>query len=365
MNKAGNWRRGGDVNSADLAGGTRGVSTRRGLLRAAGALGAVGWGGGLGGLAGLATLGAAASAQAAEFGSQPIKLVVPFPPGGSTDALARLFALQLGKQLKATTLVENAPGATGTLGAQKVLRAPADGHTLMVSITATQLIAPALLPTAGYTSEKDFIPIGRLAQTGVMILASGKFAGNTVADMLAESKKSKVPLAYGTWGSGSGGHLVMERVRQATGMAIDQVPYKGEAAVIQGLLSGELAWGTAGASLAPLQHIQSGKIKALGISGSKRWSRLPEVKTLQEQGIAQVPASWFGVFAPKGTPPDVVQRLRQAFDAVYPQADFQQGLMNQGMDPDPISATAFAEQIKREAAIWRQLVVSSGAKVDG
>ena len=118
MNKAGNWGRGGDVNSADLAGGTRGVSTRRGLLRAAGSLGAVGWGGGLGGLAGLATLGAAASAQAAEFGSQPIKLVVPFPPGGSTDALARLFALQLGKQLKATTLVENAPGATGTPGAQ-------------------------------------------------------------------------------------------------------------------------------------------------------------------------------------------------------------------------------------------------------
>ena len=364
MSNAGNGVRPlGDVGgSADRVIDAQGTTTRRGLLRAAGSLGALGWGSAIGGLA---ALGAAAPARAAEFGSQPIKLVVPFSPGGSTDALARLFALQLGKQLKATALVENAPGATGTIGVQKVLRSPADGHTLLVGITATQLIAPALLPTAGYTSEKDLIPIGRLAQTGVLILANGKFAGSNVADMLAEGKKSKAPLAYGSWGSGSGGHLVMERVRQATGMAIDQVPYKGEAAVIQGLLSGELAWGTSGASLAPLQHIQSGKIKALGISGSKRWSRLPDVKTLQEQGIAQVPASWYAVFAPKGTPPDVVQRLRQAFDAIYPLPEFQQGLSSQGMDPDPISATAFAEQIKREAAIWRQLVTSSGAKVDG
>ncbi len=316
-------------------------------------------------MAGLAALGAAAPAQAAEFGSQPIKLVVPFPPGGATDSLGRLFGMLLGKQLSMTTLVENVPGATGTLGAQKVLRGPADGHQLLVSITGTQLIAPALLPTAGFNTEKDFIPIGRLSQTGVLILAQAKFAGSSVADMLAEAKKSKAPLAYGSWGSGSGGHLVMEGVRQATGMAIEHVPYKGEAAVVQALLSGELAWGTAGASMLPLQHIQSCKIKALGISGGKRWSRLPDVKTLQEQGIAQVPGSWFAVFAPKGTPPAVVQRLRRAFDAIYPLPEFQQGLSSQGMDPDPISATAFTEQIKREAAIWRQLVSSSGAKVDG
>ncbi|WP_157667640.1 tripartite tricarboxylate transporter substrate binding protein [Comamonas serinivorans] len=305
---------------------------------------------------------AALPSWASDSGSQPIRVVVPFAAGGSTDALARLFALHLGKHLKAVTLVENAPGASGTLGVQKVMRAPADGRTLLLGITGSQLIAPALLPTATYTSEKDFIPIGRIAQTGVLVLANGQFAGSTVADMVAESKKSKVPLAYGTWGSGSGGHLVMESVRQHTGMALDQVPYKGEAPVMQAMLGGELAWGTAAASMALLQHVQSGKIKGLGISGGKRWSRLPEVKTFEEQGIPQVPASWFGVFVTKGTAPSVVQRLRQAFDAVYVDPQVHQSLRSLGLDPDPISTAAFTEQIRREADIWRTLVVSSGAK---
>ncbi len=327
----------------DAAGG---LLTRRSLLK---------------GLAATPALGLA-TARANSFpGDQPIRIVVPFAPGGSTDIIARILAVGLGKALAANVIVENIPGATGTVGAARVARATANGHTLLLGISATQAIAPALFKGLPYKPEQDFVALGRVTQAGILVLAHPDFEANTITELVAMVRNAAKPPIYGTWGSGSAGHLMMESIAVHAKAKMEQAAYKGEAPEIQALLSGEIRLGTAGASMLTLQHLKTGKIKALGISGQRRWSLLPELPTLLEQGIPFKPSSWFGLFAPANTPEAITQPLIQALASVLAQPQTAEKLRNLGMDVEPVSLQEFRREIAEDTRTWAQLVAVSGA----
>lgn len=301
-------------------------------------------------------------AQAA-FGDKPIKLVVPFPPGGGTDVMGRLLARALGEELKATVIVDNVPGATGTLGSAQVARSAPDGRTLLLGISATHAIAPALYKDLKYKPERDFTAIARVSYGGNVLVAYPGFAANSVSEMVALAKRSKEPLMYGSWGNGSGGHLAAESIRIATGIDMRHVPYKGVAPLLQDLVGGQIQVAMADVA-GSLPLLQAGKIKALAVTGSKRSSALPKVPTLVEGGIAFGTDIWYALFAPARTPAAEVEQLAQASARALQRPEIIEKIKSLGMETDPISREAFDKQWHEDIATWARLVKVSGATAD-
>lgn len=311
---------------------------------------------------GLAALGVPlAHAQTASFpGDKPIRLIVPFAPGGSTDVLSRMLAQGMGQELKGTVIVENIAGAAGTLGVARAARAAADGYTLLMGISATQAIAPALYKDLPYKPEQDFIPIGRVAQSPLVVLVNPSLPVQDMQGLLALTRQQGKPLLYAAWGVGSGGHLTMEAVGFHTKLKTEQVAYKGEAPVLQALIGGEVQVGVTSVGVA-MQFLKAGRLKALAVNGAKRSSVLPEVPTLAEQGIAFESSSWWALFAPSKTPAAIADQLARAQAAVLQRPELQAKMRDLGMDTDTISRADFARQIKEDTAIWGKLVTLSGA----
>ncbi|WP_137921013.1 tripartite tricarboxylate transporter substrate binding protein [Hydrogenophaga sp. 2FB] len=311
---------------------------------------------------GLATLGVPlAHAQTAEFpGDKPIKFIVPYAPGGSTDALSRLVAQGMGQELKGTVIVENITGAAGTLGVARAARATPDGYTLVMGITATHAIAPSLYKDLAYKPEQDFVPIGRVAQSPLIIVANPSLPVHDMQGLLARARQQGAPLMYAAWGVGSGGHLTMESVGQHARIKTEQVAYKGEAPVLQALIGGEMQVGVASVGAA-MPFLKAGRIKALGVTGSARSALLPEMSTLSEQGIPFESSSWWGVFAPARTPAPIADQLARALAAVLQRPEVQAKMRDLGVDTDAIGRADFARQIKEDTAVWGKLVKISGA----
>ena len=302
-------------------------------------------------------------AFAADFPSKPIRLVVPFPPGGGTDVMGRLLAQQLALELKATVIVENLAGATGTLGSGRVARGDADGHTLLLGISATHAIAPALFKDLPYQPERDIVAIARIAHGGNLLVAHPSFPANTVAELIAYAKKQGAPLNYGSWGNGSGGHLAAEGIRLHAGVPMQHVPYKGVAPMLQDLLGGQIGVAMSDiASTAPL--IRSGKLKALAVTGPKRSAALPNVPTLVESGVPFDTESWYALFAPAKTPPAIVEQLARAAANVLKNPEVVEKIAGLGMEPTPIARDVFDRQWRADIATWARVVQASGAKAD-
>ena len=310
-----------------------------------------------------AVLGETGAAVAADYPGKPIKLVVPFPPGGGTDVMGRLLGQALAQELKATVIVENVPGATGTLGSAQVARSNPDGYTLLLGISATHAIAPALFKDIKYQPERDFVAIARLAHGGNVLVANPAFAANSAAEMIVVAKRSGAPLMYGSWGNGSGGHLAMESIKLASGADLQHVPYKGVAPLLQDVLGGQLQVAMSDvASTLPL--IRAGKVKALAVTGRRRSSALPDVATLRESGLPFDTESWYALFAPARTPPAVVQLLARASAAALARPEMVEKVRSLGMEGDAISRDAFDKEWHQDIAIWAGLVQASGAKAD-
>lgn len=315
-------------------------------------------------LAGTALLVAAPWPLAhAALGSKPIRLVVPFPAGGGTDVMGRLLAQALASELNATVIVDNVPGATGTLGSAQVARSTPDGHTLLLGISATHAIAPALFKDLKYRPEQDFTALARIAHGGNVLVAHPKYPANTAPEMVALVKRSGEPLMYGSWGNGSGGHLAGESVRMSTGMRTEHVPYKGVAPLLQDLVGGQIQVAMADVAGA-LPLLQAGKIKALAVTGRKRSSALPQVPTLLEGGIAFDTESWFALFAPAGLPGAEAQQLSQAAARALKRPEIVEKIKSLGMEADPISLEDFRKQWHADIAAWASVVRASGAKMD-
>lgn len=296
-------------------------------------------------------------------GSKPIRLVVPFPAGGGTDIVGRWIAKGLAQELRGTVIVENVPGATGTLGAGQVARATPDGHTLLLGISATNAVAPALYKQLPYRPATDFTPLARIAHGGNLIVVHPSLPVNNVGELIEMARRSGGELTYGSWGVGSGGHLAMEAVKQHAGARIAHVPYKGVGPLLQDLLGGHVkiaAVDTASGA----QHVQSGKLRAIAATGPARPSLLPQVPTLVEQGVPFDTESWYAVFGPPGMPAPLVAQLRQALERVLASPDAPRLTRDLGMEAEPISREAFEQLVRKDIKVWADVVEKSGIKME-
>lgn len=306
-------------------------------------------------LIGLALAVAAAGAFAA-WPEKPVTLVVPFPPGGSTDAIARVLAQKLPEKVGGTWIIDNKPGATGTIGAAFVKRAPADGYTLFVSSLGPFVIAPHLIKGVQYDALKDFDPITVAVQAPNVLVVPAASQNKNVADLLANLKKLPGKVSFASSGNGSSDHLSAELFWQQTGTEGLHVPYKGGGPAINDLLGGQVDAAFVNIN-SIIQHIKAGKVRALAISSEKRSPLLPEVPTLQEQGVkgAEV-QSWQAIAAPKGLPADIKAKLHDAIVASLNDPAVKEKLLAQGFEIVGNTPEQFGKFQAAEYAKWKQLI---------
>ncbi|MBA2961448.1 MULTISPECIES: Bug family tripartite tricarboxylate transporter substrate binding protein [Ramlibacter] len=301
-------------------------------------------------------LSAVTSAFAAWPADKPVTLVVPFPPGGSTDAIARVLAQKLPEKLGGTWIIDNKPGATGTIGAAFVKRAPADGYTLFVSSLGPFVIAPHLIKGVQYDALKDFEPVTIAVQAPNVLVVPTSSPSRTVAELLANLKKTPGKVSFASSGNGSSDHLSAELFWQQSGTEGLHVPYKGGGPAINDLLGGQVDAAFVNIN-SIIQHIKGGKVRALGISSERRSPLLPDVPTLQEQGVrgAEV-QSWQAVAAPKGLPADIKTKLRDAIAASLNEPDVKDKLLAQGFEVVVNTPEQFAKQQATEYGRWKTLI---------
>ena len=307
----------------------------------------------------LIALGCALSltAQASgNFPEKPINVIVPFPAGGSTDMVARAVALSMGEQLGKPFVVENRPGATGTIGAGAVKRAPADGYTLLVASLGPFVVAPHLIKNVPYDATKDFDYITIPVQAPNVLVASTSQKARTVAEVIAALKAQPGKLSFASSGNGSSDHLSAELFWQQTGTEAMHVPYKGGAPAITDLLGGQVDFSFQNVN-AVLPHLRSGKLRAIAVTGTQRSPVLPDVPTLAEAGVKGAEVySWQGMAAPKGLPADVKAKLAKAAIAAVQQPELRKRFMEQGLEIVGNTPEEFTRFQAQENERWKQLI---------
>ena len=298
------------------------------------------------------------------FPSKPIRLVVPFTPGGVTDTSGRVIAEFLGRRLGQQVVVDNKPGASGNIGTQIVATAPADGHTLLLGFDGTMVINPHVFAKVPFDTLKDFAPVGKIGDAVLILAANPTLPVRTLQELLALSKSQPGGLSYGTSGIGGTPHIAGELLRQRTGANLQHVPYKGGGQAITDTIGGAIPL-TYTAVAGAQGHVKSGKLKAIAVSSTARSSALPEVPTFIESGIADFAvSSWVGLFAPAATPRAVVQRLNAELNAVLADPAARERLAVLGIDPTPGTPEQYLEEVRRDLARYGQVVRSAGIKAE-
>lgn len=315
-------------------------------------------------LAAVFTLAQVDVALAQPYPNKPLRIMVPFPPGGSTDVMARGLAAELSKSLGQPVVVENKAGANGNIGSGEVAKAAADGYTLLLSGVGTNAINHSLYPTMPYDSLKDFEHITLLAEGPNVLIVNPNFAAKSVPELVAMAKAQPGKLNYGSNGNGSSGRLAMEMLRQATGIDMVHVPYKGGGPAMQALLAGEIPMLFTNQDAA-LPQVKAGKVRAIGVASDKRNPAYPDVPTVAEQGITGFSAvSWFGLSAPAKTPPDIVKKLHAEAVKAINQPEFRARLEGNGFVVVGSTPEQFRAFVASENAKWGKAVKASGATVD-
>ncbi|WP_295381294.1 tripartite tricarboxylate transporter substrate binding protein [uncultured Pseudacidovorax sp.] len=293
----------------------------------------------------------AARAQAPAFPDRPIKLIVPYPPGGQTDAVARLFAQKVEGLLGQPVVVDNRPGANSMIGSEAVARAPADGYTLLFNMTAL-VTNPLLLPQVNYDPFRDFVPVARCYEITGIWAVPGQ-GPRTLAEFMQRAREAPQPLSFGTTGHASTSHYFGEIISRAGGFSLNHVPYKGEAPIIPDLIAGRLDAGVV-SGYSAMQFAPDGRIRVLATTGARRIPSLPDLPTFQELGIGGLTAESFaGVFAPAKTPQPVVDRLADAFGRAGAMPDVRERIAGFGLQPPtPITPTQFAAVMRKAYDEW-------------
>jgi tripartite-type tricarboxylate transporter receptor subunit TctC len=302
-------------------------------------------------------------AYAQSYPVKPVRIVVPFPPGGTSDILARTLGQKLAEEWGQQVVVDNRPGAGANIGAENVARSAADGYSLLILSTA-HTINPSLYKKLAYDPVKDFAPVTMLVATSQVLVVHKSVPVSTLKEFIAFAKKHPGELLYSSAGSGSQPHLSAELFKTMTGINYVHVPYKGAPPAMVDLLAGHVALTFATAPSA-VPYVKSGQLRALGVSTAKRIAALPDVPTIAEAGVPGYEATgWNGLVAPAGTPAPIIEKLNGAFVKVLRMPAVASYLSGQGADPDPGTAAEFAAYIKAEIAKWAKVVQDSGARVD-
>jgi len=306
-------------------------------------------------------VGAAAAAQG--WPAKPVRVVVGFTAGGTTDILARNVGQQLGERFKQPFVVDNKPGAGGNLGTEIAIRAPADGYTLLVASVGPIAVNPTLYPKLGHNPQADLVPIVLLADVPNVLVVHPSVPANTLEDFVAYAVANPDKLNYGSTGIGTSSHLSGFLLAKRAGLKVTHVPYKG-ADALKDLLSGRLQFMFATIP-SVRQHIAAGSLRALAVSSANRSRSLPDVPSVAERGYPGFEAgSWFGFFAPKGTPDEVVATLNKAVNEIIAAPAFEAAMVKEGADPVANTPQQFGQFVQREFEKWRLVVRESGAVVE-
>ena len=302
---------------------------------------------------------AAGPLLAQNYPNKPIRYIVGFPPGGSTDLIARTAAGKLTELIGQQVIVENRPGAGGTIAAELAARATPDGYTLMHA-GMTMAINPALRKNLPYVPLRDFAPVSLLVKMPNVLVVSNAFPAKTVAEFIAHAKANPGKVSYGSSGVGAVPHLSMELFKKLAGIDIVHVPYKGSAQVLTDLLGGQIPVMFDNLP-ANLPHIKAGRIRALGIPSAKRSPQLPDVPTFVESGIAGYEVTgWLGMFAPAATPRNVIATLNAHVVKVLNALDTQKRLAEHGAEASPTTPAEFGTLLKSETVRWAQVIKDAG-----
>jgi tripartite-type tricarboxylate transporter receptor subunit TctC len=306
----------------------------------------------------------AATAQAWPAG-KPIRLVIPFPAGGATDILGRTVAQKLGAALGQQVVVDNKPGAGGTIGADIVAKAPADGYTLLMATSSTHSIGPALNPKLPYDAFKDFTPVAQVANAPSVLVVGRDFPAATAQELVALLKKNPGRYNFGSSGIGTYPHLAAEMFKLRAGnLFVVHIPYRGTGLVITDLVAGQIGF-LMDSIVSAQPHVKDGKVRPLAVSGARRSGSLPNVPTFAEVGIPGMDFSnWFGVFAPPGTPADVVQRLNRELNAIVRSADTIERFERSGAEPAGSTPEQFAKVIRDEYEAWKVVIQRANIKAE-
>lgn len=306
------------------------------------------------------------AAQSA-FPHKPLRIIVPFTPGGSSDVLARAIGLELGKALNQPVVIENVPGAGGSLGAEKAARSPADGYTLLMGHVGTLAINPSLYPRLGYDPQRSFTPVAWIARVPNVLVVNASVPAQNLKELLALAKARPGQLAYGSGGNGSAAHTTMEYLKMQTGTSFLHIPYRGTGPSVTDLLAGQVQVLFTGIP-ALLPHIKSGKMRALAVSSPRRLALLPEVPTVTESGVAGTKGfeadQWYGLVTPAGTPADVVSLLNQHVNNALASEAVRSRLAAEGAEATPVSPQVFGQLIAKEIPRWERVIKNAHITLD-
>ena len=321
---------------------------------AAGLFGAVGLAGGVGPRGVLA--------QAGPFPTRPIRLIVPYGPGSATDVQSRALLPKMSEVLGQPVVIENRPGATGTIGAEAVARAVPDGYTIMVGTNATHATMQSLTKLP-YVVMRDFSFIGRMSSTPAFVIVNNDVPAKTLPEFVAWAKAQPNGVPYGSTGNGGSGHLSSELIRLRTGINLIHVPYKDGGRAVTDLIGGEIKMMSYFASILP--QVRAGRLRALAVLAERRSPSAPELPTAGEQGLSGLEVSaWAGMFGPAGIPAPIVERLWAALEAALNDPKVREQYAQQGVEPLPLGTEAFRRYCDAEAVRWAEVIRTAGLKLD-
>ena len=310
------------------------------------------------------SLPAGPAAAQAKWPSKPITYIVPFAPGGTTDVLARLIGQKLGTALGTTIVVDNRPGAGGSVGSEIAARAAPDGHTLLGGTISSHAINVSLYPKLGYDPVKSFEPVILIGSNGTVLIVGSESPFKSVQDIVNAARSKPGSLTYASAGNGTSQHLSAEMFKLIAKIDMAHVPYKGSGPAIQDVIGNQVPM-MFDTTVVAAPHIASGRVRPLAVSTVKRVPSMPEVPTMQEAGVPGFDVvSWQAIFAPAGTPAAIIERLHAEVDKILKMPDVQERFATFGIDPGNLSSREFADFQKAEISKWATVVKEAKIKID-
>ncbi len=300
---------------------------------------------------------------AQSYPARPVKLVVPFPAGGATDILARALSQKLGEKIGQAVIVDNRPGAGGTIGADAASKAPADGYTLLLATSSTHSIGPAINPKIPYNADSDFTPIAYVASSPNIVLVPNSSPSRTMREFIDHAKKSPGRLNYASSGNGTIVHLTTEYFKAQSGTFILHIPYRGTALAMPDLISGKVDV-LFDSLVTGLPHVKDGKLRALAVTSPQRTALAPDLPAVAETLPGFESVTWFGLYGPKGLPADLADKVNQAVNSALAEVDVKERFARLGAEPAGGTPQAFAAMVKTDTAKWKKIIAERKITAD-